>query len=329
MPVSAIAQLVQDLPAADDPDLLVGADQFSDAAVYRLGPELALVQSVDFFPPIVNDPFAYGQIAAANAMSDVYAMGGQPRTALNIVGFPDDRLGLDVLRAILRGGAERVKSAGAVVVGGHSVRDAEVKYGLSVTGVVDPTLMMTNRTAAPGDTLVLTKPLGTGFVTTAARANRCPDDVLAAACTSMIALNRAASEAAVELGVKAATDITGFGLAGHALEAAEASGVTLHFELDSLPLLDGALDLARAGNRTRANPTNRAHVEPKLRLDSVASDDVRLEFLFDPQTSGGLLVAVAPDRVDALIEGCRSRGVDSAAAIGMVTEKSSAAIVVS
>jgi selenide,water dikinase len=329
LPVSAIAQLVQDLPAATDPDLLVGADQFSDAAVYRLGPELAVVQSVDFFPPIVNDPFVYGQIAAANALSDGYAMGGQPRTALNIVGFPDDKLGLDVLRSILRGGAERVKSAGAVVVGGHSVRDAEVKYGLSVTGVVDPAVMMTNRAAAPSDTLVLTKPLGTGFVTTAARADRCPDNVLAAACASMIALNRAASEAAMEVGVRAATDITGFGLAGHALEAAEASGVTLRFELDSLPLLPGAMDLARAGNRTRANPTNRAHVEPELRLDSVASDDERLEFLFDPQTSGGLLIAVAPDRVDALLDRCRSGGVESATTVGMVTDRGDAALIVS
>ncbi len=329
MPVSAIAQLVQDLPAATDPDLLVGADQFSDAAVYRLGPELAVVQSVDYFPPIVNDPFVYGQIAAANALSDVYAMGGQPRTVLNIVGFPDDKLGLDVLRAILRGGAERVKLAGAVVVGGHSVRDAEVKYGLSVTGVVDPAVMMTNRAAAPGDTLVLTKPLGTGFVTTAARARRCPDDVLAAACESMISLNRAASQAAMDVGVKAATDITGFGLAGHALEAAEASGVTLRFELDSLPLLSGAMDLARAGNRTRANPTNRAHVESELRLDSVASDDERLEFLFDPQTSGGLLIAVAPDRVNALLDRCRSEGAESATAVGMVTDRDDVALIVS
>ena len=205
---------MQGLPSFSDPNLLVGAEHFSDAGVYRLADGMAIVQSLDFFPPLVNDPFVFGQIAAANSLSDVYAMGGRPITAMNIVGFPDDKLGFDVLQEILRGGAERVLAAGAVLLGGHSVRDAEIKYGLSVTGIVDPDHMITNEAAAPGDVLVLTKPLGTGFVTTALRAGKCPDDVLAAACASMMRLNDTAAEAALSVGAKAATDITGFGLAG-------------------------------------------------------------------------------------------------------------------
>ena len=176
---------MQGLPASADPNLLLGAEHFGDAGVYRLADGMAIVQSVDFFPPIVNDPYLFGRIAAANALSDVYAIGAKPRTALNIVGFPDEQLDLEVLGEILRGGAERIEAAGAVIVGGHSLRDAEIKYGLAVTGVVDPDLMMTNMAARPGQVLVLTKPLGTGFITTAAQAGKCPDDVLAGASASM------------------------------------------------------------------------------------------------------------------------------------------------
>ena len=301
----------------NDPNLLIGADLFSDAGVYRIDEQTAIVQSLDFFPPLVNDPFIYGQIAAANSMSDVFAMGGRVKTALNIVSFPDDDLGMVVLGEILKGGAERVKAAGGVIVGGHSVRDPGVQYGLSVTGVVDPARMMTNRAATPGDMLILTKPLGTGFITTALRARKCPDEVIETACTSMFALNQKPSELAVEHGVKAATDITGFGLAGHAFEMAEASNVSIHLKLDDLPILPGALDLAGKGNLTRANATNRDHVAPALELNGV-DHHPHLEFLFDPQTSGGLLLATPPDQAESLLKQIRVAGFNQAAVVGEV-----------
>ena len=318
---------MQGLPAFSDPNLLVGAEHFSDAGVYRLADGMAVVQSLDFFPPLVDDPFVFGQIAAANSLSDVYAMGARPVTAMNIVGFPDDKLGLDVLQEILRGGAERVQAAGAVVLGGHSVRDAEIKYGLAVTGIVDPDRMITNEAAEPGDVLVLTKALGTGFVTTALRAGKCPDDVLITACASMTQLNNSAAEAAVSVGARAATDITGFGLLGHAAELAEASGVTVRIEIGKLPHLPGADALATRKHHTRANATNRAHVRPLARFE-VADDTVAAEFLFDPQTSGGLLIAVKPDAIEALLERCRAGGLDAATIIGGVEPSGDAALVI-
>ena len=319
---------MQGLPSFDDPNLLVGTEHFSDAGVYRLADDLAMVQSVDFFPPLVNDPFVFGQIAAANSMSDVYAMGGRPVTALNIVGFPDDKADLADLQQILAGGAERVLKAGAVIVGGHSVRDAEIKYGMAVTGIVDPAKMMSNDKAKPGDVLVLTKALGTGFITTANRAGKCPEDVLAAACASMIMLNGPAAEAAREFDVTASTDITGFGLAGHALEMALASEVTIELCLEKLPLLPAAMDLATKGNRTRANPTNRAHAEPSMKIPADV-DETLLEFLFDPQTSGGLLLAVAADRAEDLVGACQARGCEATAIIGQVVDRGEHALIVS
>ncbi len=260
---------MRELPKFDDPNLLVGAEGFSDAGVYRLRDDLLIVQSLDFFPPLVDDPFVYGQIAAANSLSDIFAMGAQPTTALNIVGFPDDKLELEILSKILAGGAERVIAAGAVIAGGHTVRDTEIKYGLSATGVVHPDQLLTNSKAQPGDKLVLTKALGTGFITTAFKTGHCPDDVLAAATESMAALNQAASQAAVECGAHAVTDITGFGMAGHAAEMAASSGVTVLLQASALPLLPGAELLARKGNKTRASATNRSFLEPHLRLEGV------------------------------------------------------------
>ncbi len=300
-----------------DPNLLLGAEHFGDAGVYRLADGMAIVQSVDFFPPIVNDPYLFGRIAAANALSDIYAIGAQPRTALNIVGFPDEQVDLEVLGEILKGGAERIEAAGAVVVGGHSLRDAEIKYGLAVTGVVDPDLMMTNMAAKPGQVLVLTKPLGTGFITTAAEAGNCPDDVLAGASASMVRLNRASSEAAVALGAKAATDITGFGLGVHAGQMARASGVTFVMKLADLPLLPGAKELAAKGHHTRANATNRDHVKG-FTLFEAADDSLEAQLLFDPQTSGGLLVAMPPRRAEEFVQRCRADAPASAAIIGSV-----------
>ena len=306
----------------EHPDLLIGAEHFSDAGVFRVSEDVAIVQSLDFFPPIVDDPYVYGQIAAANSLSDLYALGAAPRTAMNIVGFPDKALDESVLHAILAGGAERVLAAGAVVVGGHSVRDEEVKYGLSVTGVVHPDQVISNQGAQVGDVLVLTKALGTGFIATAARAGRCDDAVRLACEASMIALNRAAAEAAHACDVHAMTDVTGFGLAGHALEMAEASGVVVHLERSALPILDGAADLIDE-NATRANATNHAHAAPHMR--TVGGAHVSDPFVVDPQTSGGLLVALAPDRAATFVQQCHDNGAAAASVIGRIGARDAAA----
>ncbi len=310
-----------------DPSVLVGAEHFSDAAVYRLRDDLAIVQTVDFFSPIVDDPFTFGQIAAANALSDCFAMGADARTCLNIVGYPDNVLPMDVLAEILAGGAERVGFAGATVVGGHSVRDQEIKYGLAVTGTVDPARMLTNAGARPGDVLVLTKPLGTGLVTTARKKGNCPDPVLQGAVDSMRALNLSAGDGARELGASGATDITGFGLAVHAGEMAAASGATLAIELARLPLLDGALGLATSEHHSRASKTNREHASALIQHSSEPETPL-LEFLFDPQTSGGLLVAIEGSRADALIARCADAGLGQAAVIGEVMAPGSASLVI-
>jgi selenide,water dikinase len=286
------------------------------------------VQTLDFFPPLVDDPFVFGQIAAANALSDVYAMNGRPVTAMNIVAFPDDELPMDVLGEILRGGAERVGLAGAVMLGGHSLRDPVIKFGLSVTGLVDPAELLTNAGARPGDRLVLTKPLGTGFVTTAAKKQHCPPDVLDRAVASMIQLNAAGRDALREAGgVHALTDITGFGLAVHALEVAEASGVTIELDVESLPLIEGAEALAIPRYFTRASVTNREAAQGRAWIDP-AADPLRLEFAFDAQTSGGLLIAVAEDRAAALVEGLRRRGTPASAVIGRVTPRAATPLVI-
>jgi selenide,water dikinase len=294
--------------------------------VYRLTDDLALVQTIDFFPPVVNDPFVYGQIAAANSLSDIYAMGGTPKTALNLVGYPDDKESLDWLVEILRGGAERCQAAGAVIVGGHTVRDTEIKFGMAVTGIIHPQHILTNANARPGDRLVLTKPLGTGFVTTAHRADACPEDVLKAACASMVQLNDIGRDAMVEAGAHAATDITGFGLAGHAYEMAEGSHTTIVIELSRLPLLPGAERLARKPYLTRASATNASYVAPGLRIEG-EPDAMRLEFFYDAQTSGGLLISVPADRAEALVAAVRARGAASACVIGEVRQRGDAALV--
>ncbi len=300
--------------------MLVGTETLDDAGVYRLTDELALVQTLDFFPPVVNDPYIFGQIAAANALSDVYAMGGTPKTALNLVCYPDDKEDLTWLGQILDGGQERCSASGTVVVGGHTVRDAEIKFGLSVTGVVHPGKILTNATARAGDRLVLTKALGTGFVTTAHRAEACPEDVFRAACASMVQLNDVGRDLMVEAGAHAATDITGFGLAGHAYEMAEGSGVTLVMDLGRLPILPGAEKLARKPFLTRASGTNAAYVAAGLRVDGKL-DPVRTEFFYDAQTSGGLLISVPADRAEEVAARARARGLVAASVIGEVTER--------
>ena len=286
-----------------------------------------MVQSLDFFPPLVNDPFVYGQIAAANSLSDIFAMGAAPVTALNIVAFPDDKLDLSVLTDILRGGDDKVREAGAVIAGGHTVRDVEVKYGLSVTGICRKEDLHANSGAEAGDVLVLTKPIGTGFVTTAMKAGKADPSAEAAAIESMRTLNMVASTAASTVNAHAVTDITGFGLAGHARELAMASGVTLHLRMSDIPQLPNALDYYRKGLVTRASASNREANEADV--DARTADSELIELLYDPQTSGGLLIAVAEDRLDSMLLQMQDEGYDDAVVVGHVTAHERVSIVAS
>jgi selenide,water dikinase len=299
---------------------VVGPEHFSDAGVIRIAPGLALVQTVDFFPPLVDDAYLYGRIAAANSLSDVYAMGGTPVSALNIVGFPDKELPLEVLSDILRGGADACAEAGAVVLGGHSVRDAEVKFGLAVTGRVDPDRVVTNEAARPGDVLILTKPIGTGTATTAAKRGLIGEADLAAACGSMARLNKTASETMVQFGVRAATDITGYGLLGHAHGLAAASGVTLEIAAAAVPMLPGVMELGRQGCFTRAVGSNSAYLADKVGFAEGVDETMR-KMLFEAQTSGGLLICAPADRSAELLSALHARGVPEAAVIGRVAER--------
>ena len=325
IPPLGIAQILGHLPArSTDPNLLVGTETSDDAGVYRLRDGLAIVQTVDFFPPLVDDPYTFGRIAATNALSDIYAMNGRPITAMNLVMFPDDELPLSILGEIVRGGGSQVIEAGAVTLGGHSLRDKEIKFGLSVTGLVDPDALLTNAKARVGDLLVLTKPLGTGLVTTAHKKQRCPIDVYDRAVAGMTQLNAVGRDALNDAGglgpVSALTDVTGFGLAGHALEMAEGSGKTIEIDISSLPIIAGTEPLAEAKFFTRASKTNREFVGDRLEVGP-GVDAFRLQYLFDAQTSGGLLIAIHPDHVGRLVESLKSRGAMSASVIGRVSER--------
>jgi len=279
------------LPIKTDPRLLVGRETFDDAGVFRVSEDLALVQTVDFFAPIVDDPFDFGQIAAANALSDVYAMGGQPLTALNIVAFPTSELPLDVLTQILAGGQEKVHEAGALIVGGHTVVDTELKYGLSVTGRAHPNFLLTNAGAVPGDQLILTKPIGSGILTTAAKRGQLAVEAQKPMLEAMKTLNGVASRAALAVGSRCATDITGFGLLGHMSHIARASKVTLRLELDSIPVFERVREAVRAGATTDGAKRNAEYLKD-LVIWKKGSDEDRA-ILFDPQTSGGLLLCVS------------------------------------
>jgi selenide,water dikinase len=276
--------------------------------VVRVRDDLALIQTVDFFTPVVDDPETFGRIAAANSLSDVYAMGGTPLTALNIVCFPRKQLPVELLREVLRGGLEVVRRAGALLVGGHSVEDPELKYGLSVTGTVHPDRVITNSGARPGDRLVLTKPIGTGVVATAVKGDMAPPEVQAEAIRWMTTLNRDAAEAMQEAGVHACTDITGFGLLGHALEVARASGVTIELSASAVPLIGGARELAALGMIPAGSFSNRSFCERAVSVDE-SVDELLLDLLADAQTSGGLLIAVPSDRGSALHQALERRGV--------------------
>ena len=283
----------------DMPDLLVGLGRADDAAVYRLSEDQALVATVDFFTPIVDDPYTYGAIAAANSLSDVYAMGGRPLFALNIAAFPSD-LPAEMISQIVRGGAEKVIEAGAVIAGGHTIQDKEPKYGLVVLGMVDPHHILTKGGAQPGDKLVLTKPLGTGVITTAFMRDLTSDEQMAAATASMLQLNRAASEAAIAAGVRTATDITGFGLLGHAAEMLDGPGVGLRFYFDQLPWLPGAQAFGDDWIYPGGAHNNRAFFSPRVRFDP-RIDEAMQTLCFAPETSGGLLLAVPPQNTDLVL----------------------------
>ena len=316
-----LTRVLAPLPVVNDPRLLVGRESLDDAGVFVLSDDLALVQTLDFFAPIVDDPYHFGRIAATNALSDVYAMGGEPMTAMNIVGFPTGKLPLAVLTEILRGGQDAVTAAGALVVGGHSVIDDELKYGLSVTGRVHPKQLLTNAAAMPGDRLVLTKPIGTGILATAGKQGTATAAQLDAMIASMETLNRDAARAAVALGLRCGTDITGFGFVGHASHIARASGVTLHIDSAAVPLLPGTRDHWLAGARTGGAERNAEFVSTLTQWGG--TDDAMRGILTDPQTSGGLLLAVPEPRVAEYLA-----AVPAAVLVGTVGAAGAPAIVV-
>jgi selenide,water dikinase len=316
-----LATALAGLERRADPRLLVGRETFDDAGIFQITDDIALVQTVDFFAPIVDDPYDFGRVAAANALSDVFAMGGEALTAMNIVGFPVGQLPLEVLSDVLRGGQDAVHEAGAHVVGGHTITDEELKYGLSVTGTVHPKRILTNAAAVPGDVLVLTKAIGTGILSTAAKRGQLGDAELRSLVSSMTTLNATASRAAVALGVRCVTDVTGFGLLGHASHVARASGVTLEIEMARVPLLEGTRAALEAGALTGGAARNAAYLEPLVDYGRTTQDERAL--LVDPQTSGGLLVAVPASNVGEYL----SR-VSGAVAIGRVLRRGASAIIV-
>jgi selenide,water dikinase len=302
------------VPIATHPNLLVGTGTGDDAGVYRLGDDTALVLTVDFFPPVIDDPYNYGAIAVANALSDIYAMGGKPLLGLNIVGFPVE-LPKSILGEILRGGHAKAQEAGCLIIGGHTVDDREPKYGLAAVGLVEPGKEVTVAGARPGDRLVLTKPLGTGIITTAGKQERVAPEVMEAAVAVMSTLNRAASEAMVKVGVNACTDVTGFGLIGHLNNMMEASGAEARLRLSEIPVIPGARELLDQGVAPGGTHRNLSGVGSRVRWHQDVSENARL-LLCDAQTSGGLLISVPEDRAGALLKELEAAGVAGARVIG-------------
>jgi len=314
------------LPRVVDPRVLVSSETCDDAGVYQLTPRLALVQSVDVFTPVVDDAYAFGEIAAANSVSDIYAMGGKPLTALSIVAFPVESLSPRIMNRMLQGGVDKLREAGVALLGGHSIKDREIKLGFAVTGVVDPGRMTVNGKARPGDLLILTKPIGTGTLSFARQIGRAPAAGLAEAEISMRALNRAAAEIMTKAGVTTATDITGFGLAGHLGEIAAQSGVEIEVYGSSIPVFTGVLDLIREGVISGAVERNREYASSFVRRARDAGEDLET-LLYDPQTSGGLLMAVRRSKARAVLAALGKKGIAAAAIIGRVVRKGPARIV--
>ncbi len=307
-----------DLPLETDPNLLVGRETSDDAGVYKIRDDLALIQTLDFFTPIVNDPYRFGQIAAVNALSDVYAMGGRPLTAMNIVGFPKKTMDKGILKEILRGGLEKIHEAGALLVGGHSIDDAELKYGLSVTGIVHPDRVVTNAGARPGDRLLLTKPLGTGIISTALKGKFSSPEAEEAMIAVMVELNRVGAEVMEEVGAQACTDITGFGLLGHALEMANSSQCGIVLRASRVPILSFAREYAQMGLVPAGTYANRNFCQQSLMVDPAIPFHL-LDILADAQTSGGLLISVTESRAAEMLAKLKARGIREAAVIGEVT----------
>lgn len=305
------------LPKFSDPMLLVGTETADDAAVYKINDDLAMIQTVDFFTPVVDDPYLFGQIAAANALSDVYAMGGEPKVALNLAAFPDC-LDIEILGEILKGGADKVIEAGAVLAGGHTISDNEPKYGLCVSGFVDPKLMWKNYGAETGDVLILTKPLGTGILSTAIKGELASEDEIEAAVKNMTYLNRYARDIAAEFSIHSCTDITGFGIAGHAMEMAKGSEKTLILDTGSLPVLKGVQAYTEMGLIPAGAYRNREYLEEDV--ESRISGTWQEDLIYDPQTSGGLLIAVSEEETPELLKRLNTLELPSAM-IGKVTEK--------
>ncbi len=307
------------LPKQTDPNVLIGFDTADDAGVYQLAPDLALVQTVDFFTPIVDDPYTFGQVAAANSLSDVYAMGGRPISALSIVGFPNTGRDLEVLEKILQGGLAKMQEAGCAVIGGHSIADDEIKFGYAVTGLVNPQRVLSNAAARPGDRLVLTKRIGTGIISTALKENRASKASVDAAVYSMCVLNRAASEVALKFQVHSATDITGFGLLGHAREMAVGSKVSLVLDHRRVEFLPEATDYSRQGFLPGGLKRNIEFISGCVEFANGIPEEVR-NLLYDPQTSGGLLLSVGGEDAPKLVEALREQRIP-AQEIGKVVEK--------
>ncbi len=303
-----------------DPNLIVGLDRADDAGVYKISDELAIIQTVDFFTAVVDDPYRFGQIAAANALSDVYAMGGVPKTAMNLIAFPITKMDISVLRRILQGGLDKMKEAEVVLVGGHSIEDDELKYGLSVTGFVHPDRVLTKKNLKPGDHLILTKPLGFGILNTAIKADLMPPEAIENVTRLMATLNRRASEIMVKYPVHACTDITGFGLLGHLAEMVEGTGAGIRVFVNDVPVLEDALEYAAMGFVPAGAHNNRKFRSQMVDMSSAVSPILR-DILYDPQTSGGLLISVEKESADALTWELKGQGVSYARVIGEVVSE--------
>jgi selenide,water dikinase len=319
LPAAKLYELLRDFPKPSHPDLLVGLETHDDAGVFRISDEVALIQTVDFFPPICSDAYEFGQIAAANALSDVYAMGGRPLTALNLMMFPEDRIPIEVYREILLGGHDKVAESGAVIVGGHTISDWPPKYGLAVTGIVHPDRIVTNALARPGDILILTKPIGSGAIVAGQRLKMADPSSYRAALEGMKTLNRRAAELMQEFGVRCATDITGFGLLGHAMQMANASGVTLRIDCGRVPLLEGAYGLIDSGCIPGAAFRNQDYTEKDCDFGAVDYNTRML--MLDAQTSGGIMMAVPTALAGAVLDRLRTEGCPSSTVIGEAAVK--------
>lgn len=312
---------MRDLPLVHHPNLLAGFEHAEDAGVYKLSDDTAIVQTVDFFTPTVDDPFVFGQIAATNALNDIYAMGAKPLTAMNIVCFPIKIMDISVLRDVLQGGLDKIREAGALLVGGHSVEDNEIKYGLSVTGIVHPDKVLYNRGAKAGNRLIMTKPLGTGIISTAIKAQEASERQIKQVVDCMTMLNKRASEMIIESGgIHACTDITGFGLLGHACEMLEGSDVGIKINAAAVPVLDGVCDLMERGLIPGGLYRNKDFRIKQVTKEKTCPDWL-FDLLFDPQTAGGLLFSISADKAENLIEKMRAAGITDAAVIGEVTQE--------